>query len=223
MANFNLPQIYQQAFGGHVGLPFPGSRADVARVNILKMFGKDIYEAPAVKPATGFNVPTVPEWKPGLRTSVLGTPIYMPVKICLPGEDITRNDDLFWLPNEPLLEFNGGAEIVQEPKAGGNGSFKEFMGLNDYEITIRGVAVNEEDIDEYPEKDVARIRQLCESGQPLEARSPLLRLFGISMIAIKSWRFPAAEGLYSAQAYELQCLSDEPVELVLKETDYGNI
>lgn len=191
MAEFNNQlrnplDLYRKHFG-FVGLPYPGTRAEQARVDILAG-------------ATG----QVPSQRVA-PFAYLGVPIFMPVTI-----------DGYRLPFEPLVEIGGGKSIVRTPLAGFNGTVKENMGLDDYAITIRGIVLNE-DSDDYPEADVLRLRAIFESKDALDILCPLLSLFNINRIAIENIRLPGEEGVLHYQPYEFTGYSDFDVELLLRD------
>ena len=178
--------LYRKHFG-FVGLPYPGTRAERARVEILAG-------------ATG----QVPSQRVA-SAAYLGTSIFMPVTI-----------DGYALPFEPLVEIGGGKSIVRTPLAGFNGTVKENMGLDDYAITIRGLVLNENS-DDYPEAEVMRLRTLFEKKEALDIICPLLGLFNINRIAIENLRLPAEEGVLHYQPYEFTGFSDFDVELLLRD------
>ena len=69
--------------------------------------------------------------------------------------------DGYRLPNEPIVEINGSKTIIKTPIDGQDGTFKELYSKNDWDITIRGIAVNEdEESDDYPEEIVSKLYQL---------------------------------------------------------------
>ena len=139
--------------------------------------------------------------KPVEVTSVLGTPIFQPLRI---------NGYLF--PNEPLVTVTSQKRIVETPSAGGTNDVIEHISLGHYQIKIQGVLVNMES-DDAPEEDIIKIRTLYEANQSLEIESPLLSLFNIELFAFKSISFPALEGSIAVQGYEITGRSDKYTEL----------
>ena len=137
--------------------------------------------------------------------SIFGTPLFMPCKI-----------DDFWLPNEPLITLNGGKRIVKTVVAGLKGTVKEEIATKDYLITIRGIVVNN-DTNDYPEDEVGKLRTLCEKQGSHTVVNKLFRIFGIDEMAIENYNIFGIAGHQSQQAYQIDALSDRPVELVIKE------
>jgi len=137
--------------------------------------------------------------------SIFGTQIHMPVKI-----------DNYWLPNEPLVTLTGGKNIVKTVVAGLEGTVKEEISTNDYMIVIKGIITNEQS-DDYPEEDVAKIREICEASGMHDVVNKLFRIFGINNIVIESYNIFGIAGHQSQQAYQINAWSDRPVELILRE------
>jgi len=137
--------------------------------------------------------------------SALGTPIRMPVKL---GD--------YWLPNEPLVTLTGGKNIVKTVVTGLKGTVKEEISTNDYLVVIKGIIVNE-DSDDFPEKDVAKLKEICEAEGSHDVVSKLFRIFGIEQLSIESWQIIGIAGEQSQQAYQINAWSDRPVELILRE------
>lgn len=185
-SKLNPLDLYRKHFG-FIGYPYPGTRAEQARVDILKQAASGVATQRAAS------------------AKYLGVPIFMPCTI-----------DGWQLPMEPLIELGGSKTIVRTPLAGYDGTVKENMGLNDYDITIRGIVVNE-DSDDYPEGDVLKLRQLLERKESLAIVSPLLGLFNITRIAIEDLKLPGEEGVLSYQPYQITGYSDFDVELLLRD------
>ncbi len=136
----------------------------------------------------------------------LGTPLFMPCKL----------DDI-WLPNEPLITVSGQNTIVKTVLTGVKGSVKELINTDDYTIRIQGIIVNEYG-DDLPEDMIRRIRTICEKRESISVNNRLLTLFDIHQVAIESFSFPGIEGQQNCQAYDITCISDWPLELILKDT-----
>jgi hypothetical protein len=151
----------------------------------------------------------------GAEKSYLNTPIMMPLKVQISkkGEEL----EYYTLPNEPIVEIRSAKRIVETDIDGQNGSFKELYSLGDYQITIRGVAVDENyDNENYPEDIVRSLRTINELPHHLEVVGPLFTLFNIKYIAIKEFNLVPNPGEQSMVPYEFICLSDKEYQLELK-------
>lgn len=188
MADINVISLFQQVFG-YKGIPM-GQRIST-RILLLE--------------DTADDVPVIEDAHYSDLVSVFGTPIFMPVKL-----------DNMWLPNEPLITINGVNTIIKTPLTGVKGSVKEFINTEDYQISIKGLIINEES-DDLPEEMVRSIRTICEKRQSVDIENRLLTLFDIHQVAIETFSFPGVEGYQNIQAYEINCISDWPLDLILKE------
>lgn len=145
--------------------------------------------------------------------SLLGTDIHFPVRIGL------SRSEMFYLPNEPLINITGTNKIIRTQLTKLKGSVKERTQLSDYVVSISGVIINEESED-YPEEMVSKLRAICEAGYCF-VESPILRVFNITNLAIEKWDITSREASQNEQDYSLSTYSDYPIELVITESNPG--
>ena len=188
MPNFNIIELYQRVFG-YTGIPVLG------RIDTGIILNEDTTDDVTIPNEAQFSD----------RNSAFGTPLFMPTKL----------GDL-WLPNEPMITISGHNSIVKTYLTGIKGSVKESINTGDYSVRIQAIIVNEES-DDLPDDIIRQIRTMCEKRESVEIDNRLLTLFDIHQVAIEDFNFPGIEGYQNCQAYELQCISDWPLELVLKD------
>lgn len=189
MPSINLIQLYRQVFG-YTGIP-------LSRMIDTSLFlQEDTADAPKFDEGTQYSD----------MAGSLGTPLFMPCKL----------DDV-WLPNEPIISISGQNTIVKTVLTGVKGSVKELINTDDYSIKIQGIIVNESG-DDLPEDMIRQIRNICEKRESVTISNRLLTLFDIHQVAIESFTFPGIEGYQNCQAYEISCVSDWPLDLILKDT-----
>lgn len=131
-----------------------------------------------------------------------GVPLFMPCQL-----------DGVQLPNEPIIEISGGKRMVTTPIDGNDGTFKELYSIDDYKITIRGVCVQTDGSNEYPEQQVRQLHELYKQKKELRIMNALATIFGIEYISIQDMQLPAIEGVTGAQPYIISALSDKPTVL----------
>jgi len=121
------------------------------------------------------------------------------------------------LPNEPTVSLRRSKRIERTTLTGSvrPGTVKELIYLDDWDITIRGIAVNAESTLFYPEDQVAALRDLEARQEALDVECALTSLFGIYRLVIKDASFPEMIGIQHAQAYEFRCYSDEDFILTI--------
>ncbi len=142
-------------------------------------------------------------------TSLLGTPINMPVSI-----------DHYLLPNEPLVTIIGEKRIIKTAITGVHstatavrrGTIKELINTNDYQVKIVGRVVDESGNDVYPEEVITQLKEVYEKRKTVKISSLITDLFDIKQIAIYKINLPGEAGRLNNQQYEILAYSDETVE-----------
>lgn len=154
------------------------------------------------------------ELKDLVRTNALGIPMTMPLSLKL--EEPGAHEWL--LPLEPMISITGKHIIKRRQVNKGlvRGSIKERWAQDDYEVTIEGVLIGTDG--QYPEADVARLKNFCEAAS-VTALSPLLEVFGISRLVIESWEMPFTAG-QANQNYTIKAYSDDVYKLLLGSNEY---
>lgn len=146
----------------------------------------------------------------GFEPLMMGHLLFMPCEL-----DAPPTLGKFQLPNEPIVELRGGKKIVKTEIDGMDGTFKELFALDDYQITIRGLIVQEDGTNNYPMSDVMRLRDYCEVEHAVNITCAITSYFNATQIVIESWEFPAMEGFPGVQPYVLNCLSDKDFKLII--------
>lgn len=186
---YNPAEVYQQAFR-HVRPPYPNLVRESGTLGISPLG-------------------TVRALKGSFKlTSALNTIFTLPTKI-----------DDWQMPNEPTIEIRGGKNIIETQLNRGDRvqNVLEEVNLNNYRIRIRGVILNEQEFDVYPEQDVRRLREICEKPGSVSIVNGITALFNITQVAISDFDFFEVKGFAGAQAYELDLFSDTDFELELIE------
>lgn len=123
------------------------------------------------------------------------------------------------LPNEPSISFTKTKNIVKTKLVGSKraGTVKELISDGDWNITIRGIALNFASRKFYPEDQVKAIRDLDARQEALDVECALTSLLGIYRLVIEEISFPEMIGVPHAQAYELKCTSDQEFNLIIED------
>jgi len=198
MANlkFDITSLYQQAFGTNRGKPFDVSK--VYKDEFREGSEFDGLETLAQIDQEGTEFVNIRETLKA-RTP-LGHLIFMPMEI---GGVL--------LPNEPTIMIAGKKKIEKTGLVGSKrrGSVKELIRIDDYSITIRGIALNYNSKKVYPEDIVKQLNDLHLRREALSIKCALTSLLGIYRLVIDDVRFTEMIGVQHAQAYEFLCTSDE--------------
>lgn len=113
-----------------------------------------------------------------------------------------------------LITIQMAKNIVATTIQGRDGTVKEYISDGDYHINIKGVFTEANGV--YPEDDIEVLKNICKAKSNLSVVSKWLQQFDITNIVIDNYSFPQREGFYNTQLFEINALSDQPVELFIK-------
>lgn len=193
-------------------------------VNMLSQLFGEPYIIPADKEAKQllerYNVTSKAEGAYD-RLSQFGTPIlgtFWAVPDDLPYLAYGINDKLaevqvsrFEFPVATIVEFSRPKNIVKEKTIGGKGSVKEIMGLDDWEISIRGIIVDDEsrESQKTAKQQQYALDRLSEVAGAIKIEGKIFAERYISHIVIETPRFSPVQGKPGLIQYEIQASSDE--------------
>ena len=186
---YDTDKVYNTAFR-HVRPPYPSLALQSGGLNLLP-----VGSIKALKGSFSLK-------------STLNTEYTLPVKL-----------DGWQMPQEPVIMIRGGKNIKETALNRGDRvqNVLEEMNLNNYQIRIHGVIINEVDFDAYPEEAVRRLREILEKAGSVSIENGLTSIWNITKVAFKDWEIRDVQGYIGAQAFEIDCLSDEDFELELVE------
>jgi len=91
------------------------------------------------------------------------------------------------------------------------------LGLNPYHITIRGVLINS-DGKTLPYRQAKTLIDIYEAPGSMDIISEYLdRIYGVKTVYMNNIEFNLQEGDQNAIYFTIDCISDEPIELLIKE------
>jgi hypothetical protein len=194
--NFDIASLFERAFGYKQGLPF-----DSSKIVPPQYLEATPYENVPQTDETEFS--KFRQMRLQLGGNVLGQPLFMPVGFDVDGE-------LVLLPNEPTLQVSVKKIVVKTQLVGSkrDGTVKELISLDDYEIVLRGIAISTTSKKVFPEDDIFKIHELFLKNKSVSIISGLTALLGINKVVIESFDLPTMIGIQHAQAYELKMVSD---------------
>lgn len=130
-----------------------------------------------------------------------GNEVFMPIWL----EDVYKKK--FMLQNT-VSSIVSKKTIIETPLVSRQGTVKEEISIDDWEINIKGIIVSP-DYD-YPDRQVSDLRKIYESGQAykiINARTSLL-LDGSERVVFRNLKFPEIKGRKNIQAFECDLVSD---------------
>jgi hypothetical protein len=155
---------------------------------------------------------------PAMYLSPLGTPVV--ADIVFQGGTYTDNDTGKSVTFSDitlatvLVTLAQPKRIVRTEIQGRDGSVKEYIGMDDYQVTINGLITGTNGT--FPFQDVAALHAICKAPVTIPVISAYLQLFDIFNLVIVDFAFDQEPGGYSKQAFNLNCISDKPVELLIQ-------
>lgn len=123
------------------------------------------------------------------------------------------------LPVDPLISVNGKNVIKRRyvskaGKDGRRGSVKECWSQDDYDITIAGVLIAEDNASLI--EMLNNLQKVCQKAEAVSVYCEFLNnanTFGIQKIAIESYDFPFTKGMEN-QSFTIKAYSDDSYELL---------
>lgn len=151
-----------------------------------------------------------------LYLSSLGTPVYSDLDIS--GGTYTDGDTQRTYPAlrfaTVLFFVNMSKSIVVTNIQGRNGSVKEYISDDDYQITIQGTIVGSQNT--YPKESVDALKRVLDAPVALKVNSWYLNQLGIHSVVVKDYSLPQVAGRNNQQEFSISCLSDTPVILQIQ-------
>ncbi len=197
---FDIKSLYARAFGLERGEQFNAGELVVSQVQEVRPY-ESVRDLPLKEGDAFFQMRNSL-----LANSPLGRTLFMPMRI-----------GGVMMPNEPSVEIVAKKTIVETALAGQGrrGTVKELISIDDYEVVIRGIALNFQSKKIYPEDMIKGLHDLFLRNEALKIECAITSLLGIERIVIKEFKLPDMVGIQHAQAYEFVCVSDEDFDLEL--------
>lgn len=191
----------------------------VNTVSFLRKFGVPT-TTPVIKNDNPYQgkIPQGVDPDPAMYLSPLGTPVVADIVF----EGGTYTDDKTGRPvtfqsvtlATVLVTINQPKRIVRTEIQGENGSVKEYIGMDDFQISINGVIAGTNG--SYPFQEVAELHKILTAPITIPVVSAYLQLFDIFNLVITDYTFDQEMGGYSKQTFTINAISDKPVELIIQ-------
>lgn len=156
--------------------------------------------------------------------SLLGTPIFSNIEF-LPGQYETNTKGIFRnfgsaVDGPDRLRYEAVLITVAQQKLivktqiqGRDGSVKEYIGMDDFQVTVNGILTGTNG--QRPVPQIAGLNKMLIAPIPIEVASSYLQIFGINYLVLESYELPQDEGGYSYQKFTMTFISDVQQELEL--------
>ncbi|MDU1892757.1 MAG: DUF6046 domain-containing protein [Dysgonomonas sp.] len=124
--------------------------------------------------------------------------------------------DLYTLPSSCIVEFSRPSNVTKTDVLGSTGTVKEIYGKSDWNIIIRGIALEnrnskgltaQEQIEELVKWD-----EICDSVPVLGS---IFQRKGINNLVFENISIQPVVGRWNAIPFQIEAVSDEPIEFYL--------
>lgn len=152
-----------------------------------------------------------------LYRSVLGTPVYADLQFLAGSyetgvEGVTRSFESVTCVAVLITVFQA-KKIIRTEIQGRDGTVKEYIGMDDYELTINGIISGSNRV--RPVTDITNLKNIVDAPIAIDVASAYLQALGIDKIVIASCEWGQQEGSYAYQTFAINAMSDVPQELRL--------
>jgi hypothetical protein len=195
---FNVAELLKSAIG-YKGIPFPGAFFP----SVPPRYIADDYTA---EPGSENEQKTHSNLGSLLRKrDAQGKWYFLPVIFEHKGKE-------YEIPNA-VISLTGKKTIVETPLTGRKGTVKELISVNDYEISIAGVAIDAD----FPETQIAELNELYNINEAVTLKCALTDIFmeEEDKVVIKSLDFAEMKGTDTAQLIKISAVTDRSFELII--------
>lgn len=120
-----------------------------------------------------------------------------------------------------LITVDQTKNIVKTQIQGMDGAVKEYIGMDDYIITINGIIPGQNG--HYPAEEVRNLNNLCSAPVAIPVVGTYLQNLDIDYIVINRFSLKQTEGSYSQQPFTINAYSAKDINLVITTGKTGNI
>lgn len=110
-----------------------------------------------------------------------------------------------------LVSLSQTKQIIKTMRTGANGSVKEYIGMDDYAITITGSIHGKNNV--RPVDEILALKKMLECPVPIDVVCGHLQDYGIFTVVVESYEIPETAGGISFQDFTINLVSDTAVEL----------
>jgi Domain of unknown function (DUF6046) len=119
---------------------------------------------------------------------------------------------------EPMFDLTLQKTVVQTPVAGRDFTVKEIISAEDWQVRIRGFFIYDagkdgDDIVNWRYNTIAALNELARANIALKCECELFVPLGFDRLVIKQLKLPMLEGFANIIPYEIEAISDVPIEL----------
>lgn len=155
--------------------------------------------------------------------SLLGLPIYDALEIEAGSYTLYNPDGSTqtvdfdgMILDKGIINLSQRKNIVKTRVAGRDGTVKEYIGLDDYDVYFYGF-ITDPGI-KFPIEELRILEGILNAPTALRVSSRVLDLFGIDSIVVQAYNLNPDPGFNNRQPITIRALSDTPINLDLSQT-----
>ena len=163
-----------------------------------------------------YNIPQGVDKDAGISTSALNTPVYSNIHFLdveytdTQGRLIRTNGKVY---DAVLLTVSQAKKIIRTEIQGRDGTVPEYIGMDDYKITINGIITGPNGV--RPVDEISILKKMLDVPVAIDVACDYLNSLGIQSIIVDSYVLEQQAGGYSYQIFSIECSSFIPVQLRL--------
>lgn len=155
-----------------------------------------------------FNVSDI-ESDPVISTTYLGTPVYSNLTFLDNPQSTVVGDVVF---ETAIITVNRPKNIVATQIQGRDGDVNEYINAGDYQISVQGRIVSQEQL-KAPEDAVVAFREMMNIAGSLEVASFFLEMFDIHTVVVLNYGVSEIIGSRNQYEFFIEMKSENPIEL----------
>lgn len=160
-----------------------------------------------------------PDVSPIKRISSLGTSIFSDLKFADAYKKTSTGTQLIthkFPIDTVLIDVSQSKNIIKTQISGRDGTIKEYLGMGDYQISIKGIIAGARGV--YPVEAVDNLLEFLTLNFSVGIISTYLNeRYNIDEIVIIDYDVKQSEGEYNMAKFEITAISDYPVEVLIQQ------
>ena len=161
-----------------------------------------------------YNIPQGAGRDAAISTSILNTPVYTNIHFLdveytdSLGRTITTNGKIY---DAVLITVSQAKKIITTEIQGRNGTVKEYIGMDDYQVQVNGIITGSNGV--HPVNEIAELKKMLDAPVAIDVSCAYLQNLGIQSLVTISYEFAQEAGGYSYQSFAITFKSDVPQQL----------
>lgn len=163
-----------------------------------------------------YNIPQGAQRDAHISMSALNTPVYSNIHFLdveytdIQGRTIRTEGKIY---DAVLITVSQAKKIITTEIQGRNGTVKEYIGLDDYQVVVNGIITGANGV--HPVDDIAALKKMLDAPVAIDVACAYLQNLGIQSLVAMDYTFEQQAGGYSYQTFSITFKSDIPQQLRL--------